>query len=248
MTLLLSQLKLFLPEILGKKKHLLEHTNTGKTYLPLVQEQLDEIDALPAGGEPGTPLAQELSDKDAEHDGFGGAVWFFTEAYMRCPDASDKIRAAAARIRGQFIPALQELQATFATEAQRARDRQAVLKDYKDDLKLFPIAEGGTLYDWVTAYLEAGLKLNELLSDRADTPLDSRAGAGALRAKTLGILSRMRGSIEDEVRTNKKLPRDLDAQVFAYYDQLAAQRPAPKKRAKAPPAAPAPKEPESKEG
>lgn len=238
MALLLTDLKLGLSDLLGKKKHLLEATNTGKTYLPLLQEQLQAIDDLPAGVEAGTPLAAELAERDTEHDGFGGAVWFITEAYARCPDTSDKVRAAAARIRAQFIPALQELQGSFVDEAHRARDREATLKDYKDDLKLFPVAEGHTLFDWVSGFIGAGLALNELLSDRADAPLDSRAGAGTLRTKSLGLLTRMRGALSDEVAANKKLPRDLETQAFAFLDQLAAQRPAPKKRAKAvPPAA-----------
>jgi hypothetical protein len=232
MAVLLVDLKLILPDMLGKKLPLFEATNTGKTYIPLLQAQLKAIDELPASVQEGTPLAAELAETDAEHDGYGGAVWHITEAYQRCPGASDKVRAAAARVRAQFIPALQELQSSFADEAHRARDRRALLSNYKEDLKLFPIAEGGTLHDWVSAYLDAGLALNALLSDRADTSIDSRAGAGALRTATLGILSRMRGALADEVQASKKLPRDLETQVFAYFDQLSAQRPAPKKRGK----------------
>lgn len=238
MALLLSDLKLGLSDLLAKKKSLLEATNTGKTYLPLLAEQLHAIDALPAGGDSGTPLAAQLAERDAEHDGFGGAVWFLTEAYVRCPSASDEVQAAAARIRAQFIPALAELKATFADEANKARDRDATLKDFKDDLKLFPVAEGETLFDWVRGYLDAGLGLQELLSDRASTPLDSRAGAPALRATVLGLLSRMRGALDDELAANKKLPRDLAARAFAYFDQLANNRPAPKKRGKSAKTAP----------
>lgn len=240
MALLLTDLKLGLSDLLGKKRHLLEPTNTGKTYLPLLQEQLQAIDDLPASVEAGTPLAAELGERDTEHDGFGSAVWFVTEAYARCPDTSDEVRAAAARIRAQFIPALQELQGTFVDEAHRARDREVTLKDHKEDLKLIPVAGGKTLFDWVSGFINAGLALNDLLSDRADAPLDSRAGAGTLRTKALGLLSRMRGALNDEVAANKKLPRDLEAQAFAYLDQLATQRPAPRKREKAAPAKPTP--------
>ncbi len=240
MSILLTDLKLVLPDLLDKKRSLLEGTNTGKTYLPLLAEQLTAIDALPAEVQAGTPLAAELGERDVEHDGFGGAVWHMVEAYARCPAVSDDIRAAAERIRGQFIPVLGELQHTYAAEADRARDRTAVLDDFKDDLKLFPVAEKQTLLDWIQGYLDAGLSLNELLSDRADTPLDSRAGAGALRTRTLGLLSRMRGALGDEVATNKKLPRDLEAKVFAFFDQRAAQVKPAKKRRKAGPAAPVP--------
>lgn len=239
MALLLADLKVFLPDLLGKKRPLLEPTNTGKTYLPLLEQQLAAIDALPPSVDAGTPLADDLAKRDAEHDGFGAAAWFMVEAYARCPGASDQQRAAAVRIRTHFIPKLSELQATFVTEASRARTRKALLAAHEADLTLFPVAGGGTLLDWVTAYLDAGIGLSELLSDRADMPLDSRAGAGTLRTKTLGILARMRGALSDEVQTDKSLPRDLEAQVFAFMDQLEATRRAPKKAAKPTPASPA---------
>lgn len=242
MSIPLTDLKLVLPDLLEKKRPLLDGTNTGKTYLPLLTKQLGAIDELPGAVEPGTPLAEELAERDADHDGFGGAIWHLTEAYARCPTASDEVRAAAQRIRAQLIPALKELQSTFADEAQRARERKAALDDdMKADLKLFPVAGKQTLLDWVHGYLDAGVALSELLSDRADTPLDSRAGAALLRAKTLGILSRMRGALADEVAANEKLPRDLETQVFAYFDQMAARRQVAKKRGKQPPpATPAP--------
>lgn len=240
MSVLLSDLKLVLPDLLEKKRPLLEGTNTGKTYLPLLTEQLQAIDDLPAPVQAGTPLAEELSERDADHDGFGGAIWHMVEAYTRCPGTGDDVQAAAERIRARLIPAMGELQGSFADEAHRARDRKAALGDLKDDLKLFPVAEKKTLLDWANSYLDAGITLGELLSARADTPLDSRAGAGPLRTKTLGILSRMRGALADEVAVNKKLPRDLEAQVFAYFDQTAAKRQGARKRGKQAPAAPVP--------
>lgn len=235
MSVLLSDLKLVLPDLLEKKQPLLQGTNTGKTYLPLLQQQLDAIDGLPAGT-PGTPLAEELAACDDEHDGFGSAAWYLVAAHLRAPSTTDARRQAAERIRSQFIPSLGELQHTYAAEAERARARQAVLNKHKPDLDLFPVTGTETLFDWVKAYLDAGVKLSALLSDRADTPLDSRAGAGPLRTKTLGILSRMRGALADEVAADAKLPRDLEAQVFAFFDQLAAaaQARSAKKRGKGP--------------
>jgi hypothetical protein len=249
--LLLSDLQVVLPDLLGKKKSLFEETNTGNIYLPLLKAQLDRIDELPAGPPAGVPLAAQLAEKDVEHDGYGGAIWHLTEAYFRSPAASEEVRAAATRIRKQFIPKMRELQGTYAEEAQRARERSATLDEHKADLKLFPVAEKGTLYDWVKGFLEAGTALSELLSDRADTPIDSRQGAAALRAETLGLLADMRQSLRREVAANHKLPRDLVDQVFKLHDQETAKREAQraeaektaaKKKAKAtppPPDAPA---------
>jgi hypothetical protein len=236
MTISLANLQLVLPDITTKKRALLEDTNTGKTYLPLLTAHLQSIDDLPVTLKPGTPKADELEERDTEHDGYGGAVWYMVEAYVRCPGTTDDIRAAAERIRAQFIPILRELNGSFADEAKRARDREAVLADFKDDLKLFPVADKGgkkTLYDWVKSYLDAGLALGALLSERADIPVDSREGAALLRARTLGTLNRMRSALADEVAGNPKLDRNLDTLVFAHFDQLAAQWAAAKKRAKA---------------
>ncbi|MGK3998472.1 hypothetical protein [Sorangium sp. So ce1024] len=85
-----------------------------------------------------------------------------------------------------------------------------------------------------------------MLSDRADMKEASRKGAGALRAATLGLLSRLRAGIADEVEHDPKLPPDLDAQVFGYLDELHVPRAAAaraKKAKRAAPAAPAASEP-----
>jgi hypothetical protein len=98
------------------------------------------------------------------------------------------------------------------------------LKTLEADLKLFPIAGGLTLLDWVTDFLDAGQSLNDLLSNRADMDESGRKDASELRSQTIGLLNRFRGALADEVEENTALPRTLDQQVFAYFDELEGMR------------------------
>lgn len=46
-----------------------------------------------------------------------------------------------------------------------------------------------------------------------------------LRAATIGLLSRFRVALQDEIRGDPKLDPALDQKVFGYYDELARARP-----------------------
>jgi hypothetical protein len=159
------------------------------------------------------------------------------------------------RIRGAFIPALGELGASYATEAERAQGRKPLLATMKADLKLFPLAGGGTLLDTATAFLGAGVKIHENLSDRADVPKGARKEAAQIRSATVGMLGRLRADVVREVKKDPKLPRDLEAKLFGYFDTLEAMHATPAGKLEDKPAAPAapaepavPAAPEGKEG
>jgi hypothetical protein len=242
--LTLSDLKLGLSDLLGKRKPALLRSSSGRTYEPMLAKKLEEISALPPAVIGGKALAAELEETDVEHDSYGAAIWYMTEAYLRHPELSPEAAAAARRIRQAFIPALSELKASYADEAKAALDRKQKLKEHKADLERFPTADGETLHDWVGGFLDAGARLHSMLSDRADAKETSRKGAGALRSATIGLLSRLRAGLADEVEHNPKLPPDLDAQVFGYLDELHAPRAAAKgkkaKKTAAPPQGAAP--------
>lgn len=242
-SLTLSDLKLGLADLLDRRQPALRRSAAGAMYEPMLAARRDAIDALPPALVSGLPLADVLATTDVRHDGFGGAVYHQTESYLRAPSVAPDVVAAARRIRATFIPALAELQASYADEARKATEREKILKDHKADLKRFPVADG-TLYDWVKGYLEAGIELDTLLSERADNPRASRKDAAKLRSSTIGLLGRLRGALLDELEHNPKLPPDLERQVFAYLDQLALQRETAGAAVAAPPAPvdpPAPK-------
>ncbi len=112
------------------------------------------------------------------------------------------------------------------------------------DLTRFPIAGGGTLLDTAKAFLDAGERIHRTLSERADVPKGARKEAARLRSSTVGMLGRLRADVIREVKKDSRLPRDLEARIFGYFDTLAAMQPATKADPSAPagpdaPAAPA---------
>jgi hypothetical protein len=222
--LTLSDLKLGLDDLYTKRHKSLVSSATGKSYEPMLSKRHTSIDALPAALLGGKPLAVELGETDNLHDGLGYAVWHYTEAYFRNPKTPTEQLDAAKRIRAAFIPTLVELSASYATEAEAAIQRKPSLKTLKADLKMFPVADGLTLLDWVSDFLDAGQSLHELLSSRADVDDTGRKDAGTLRSTTIGLLNRCRSAIADELADDAKLPRNLDQQVFAYFDELESMR------------------------
>ena len=226
--LTLAHIRLGLADLLDKRLPDLHRSKAGKYYHPVLEEQLAGVNALPPVLTGGAPLATQLEVLDATHDGHGGVLFFTTEVYFRLPDADPELTAAAHRIRAAFIPALAELGASYPTQADRAIERKPLLISMKADLKRFPLAGGGTLLDTATAFLAAGESIHHALSERADVPRGTRAEAAALRSSAVGTLGRLRADVVREVKRDSKLPRDLEARLFGYFDTLETTRPAAK--------------------
>ena len=72
-----------------------------------------------------------------------------------------------------------------------------------------------------------------MLSQRADTDTTLRKSAAALRSETVGILNELRRAVAREQERRADLPKDLDAQIFGYFDLLEEQREAANRAAKA---------------
>jgi hypothetical protein len=222
--LVLYDMKIGLADLLDNRNKALVSTKAGQSYQPMLAQKRAAIDALPPALVGGRPLAADLADTDAVHDGVGTALWHFTEAYLNLPGAPPEIVAAARRIRAAFIPKLDELGDSYASEAAKAQARRDDEQKLKADLKLFPVVGNNKTLDlWVDQFLTAGEKLDVLLGKRADNTV-GRANAGKLRTSTIGLLNRLRSALADELEHDAKLPRNLDSQVFAYLDQLAKMR------------------------
>lgn len=216
----LTDILLGLRDLFDKRLADLRLTKSGNFYEPLLAEQLSAITALPRQLTGHTPLADELEAIDNIHDGYGGAVFFTTEAYLRLPGASKELVDAAQRIRRSFIPSLAELGASYAIEAERAMERKPLLESHREDLQRFPVAGYGTLYDVAKGFLNAGEQLHQLLGDRSDMSPNARKEATTLRSATVGLLTRFREDLVRELQRNPALPRDLEQRVFAYFDTL----------------------------
>ncbi len=224
--LLLDDLLLGLNDLLGKRINTLRSSATGRMYEPLFVAQRDAIQQLPESVRVGVPLAEELGLKDTRHDAFGAAVYFITEAYIRLEAYEPEQARRAKAIRDAFIPVLSELRASYPTEAAAATRRAPKMEAMKADLDAFPVL-GGTLHAWVKEYVEAGKQLEQLYSDRATARAETaadRGPAGALRGQTIGLLTRARTMMMDELEANKALPRNLAEQTLGYFDELSLTR------------------------
>ena len=197
----------------------------GAAYAAPIAVKHVAIKALPAALT-GKPLADELTETDQRHDGFGLSSIEYVDATLRIPTLTDAQTDALRRIKA-FLPRVEDMQASYADEAAAAQKRRETLDaspELQADLKSFPVVGGGTLLDWVNEHLDAGRRIGALLSGRADADTGARSKAAALRSQTVALLNRARGAILDAVHADEKLPRDLDGQIFAYFDELEERR------------------------
>ena len=225
--LTIPDLLLGLRNLSTERKSDLHLSATGRVYAPKFARQLAQIEALPDASRGGRPLVQQLADKDEEHDGQGEAIYYFTEAVMRLPSAPEEMKEAAKRIREAFVPQLSTLRASYADEAAAATRKRQAIATLEEDLKSMavPAPTGGTLYDWAVAFVDAGDALDKLLHSRSLVGNDGMsAPAIRVRSLTIGILSRFRASLVDEIEEDASLPRDLESRIFGYFDQLQSAR------------------------
>lgn len=221
----LADIKLGVDDLLDKRRPALVLSSIGKSYLPMLEGKQKFVNALPLAFTGGRPLAEALGATDNEHDGFGGAIWYLTEAYLRLPVQNASTIESVKRIRAALIPNLSGLGDSYADEAEAAIRRKGELAQIETDLKAIPVNMGGTsLYDWAIGFLGAGEKLSVLLSERADAAIGGRAGSQKLRSETIALLNRVRSAIADECVMSPALPQDLDAQIWGYLDELEKQR------------------------
>lgn len=217
----LSNLYLALDDLLTTKRLVaLQSFEAGKASEKFLTLRRDKIKALPPELR-GRPLADELAHTDERHDGIGGACWCTTEAVLRHPDSTPAMITAVMKIRTTFIPSLDALQARYEVEAKAAKDHEPELVNLELELTMFNVATGGTLYDWVAAFIKEGKQLDTLLSTRADAK--DRKLAAALRNDVVSKVGRLREDLADALKDDPSLPADLDAQVFAYFDLLEAK-------------------------
>ena len=225
--LTLNDLELGLADLLTKRVDVLTSCANGRLYQPGLHSQLKAIQALPAALVSTLPFAEKLAQTDTNHDAFGAAIWHLCEAYQRLATLEPALAEQAGVVQDTFVPTLGALKVPFADEAMAAKDRRASLAEHKSLLASFPVANNKTLEDWAVAYLDHGEQLDALLSERAKEVAETtsdRSNAAPLRGQTIGMLGRFRAALADEIAMDSSLPRDLDAQIFGYFDELHRRR------------------------
>jgi hypothetical protein len=176
----------------------------------------------------GRPLSEEIGSVDGVHDSSGRALFFIRKGVAELLDLDASIRTAVDEIVDKVVPTLSSLTESYEDEAAHAGEKRKVLEENTDFLAAFPVGPKHTLKSILTTHVEAGEKLEKLLSKRADTVAEDTAGRTAeakiLRSQTIGLLNRFRQAVADEVEHNLALPRDLEAKIFTYFDQMEANR------------------------
>ena len=224
--LTLGDIRLGLKDLLLVRLDDLKQSSFGELYLPMLIAKQVAIDALPEAMTSGLPLAAQLAETDTDHDGLGGAIWFITEAVLRHPSLTPALRAAVVAIRAAFIPELAVLRKPHADEAAAAYNHRSDLKRLSAELKSITVPGGQTLYEGVSDFLDTGDQLGSLLASRGQSHagVESAKQAASLRAATIGLLGRLRSSVQDEVAGGAKLPANYEAKLFATFDELNKRR------------------------
>lgn len=224
--LTLSNLKLALDHLLDVKAPLLATSQMGVSYKPLLEAKRMEIHALPEALTSKRPFALEIREADDLHDAAGDSLWHIAEALKLSPVAGAEEKAAAVRVQGALVPERRVLSAAHADEAAAAKKNREKLSGLEVDLKSIPYPGGKTAYDMALVYIEAGEKLDTLLQERANIKAGAELSerARVLRQATLKLVNNCRVALRDEVEGNAALPRNLEALLFGYFDELAERR------------------------
>jgi len=222
-----GDLRLYLRHLFANGSDDLRASETGRLYEPRLRAKKDAIEALPEGALSRTPFAEELGAEDLTHDGLGTAVFHASEAILAHPTLSAELKQTATMVRDTFITDPVELRRSYADQAARALANRPKLARHKAALKAVQVPGGGSLFEWVKAFLDSGDAIDGLLRQRAETlaTTEDASATGPLRGSTVGLLTRFREALRDELADpTTKLPADHEARLFAYLDKLSADR------------------------
>ncbi len=161
--LTVGDLKLALRDLIGANVAELRKSQTGSCTRPGCDKQ-KALEAIPEGAARAMPLADELANKDAEHDGLGAAIHDLCLAVEAHPKLRQTVRAASKETRETFVPQLGLLRRPYADEAAAALKKTPELARHKTELKSLAAPGGGTLANWAKDFLQAGDAIDELRS------------------------------------------------------------------------------------
>lgn len=228
--LTILDLRLALDELFERRLEALRATGVGRCYEPQLARYRDLLAQLAEPGAPVRPLAEVLAEAKRVYAAWGAVLFHVMEAYARVPTLGIDDRLALAELRRIFMPRLGELKDGYATAAARASSRGRQLEAHAARLASFPVLGNQTLADWVREYVAAGRRLGELMACRADLTAQAmidaadKVEAAPLRSSVMGLLGRLRAAVADELADQPELHRQIDAELFAYIDELTRMR------------------------
>ncbi len=220
----LTDLRLGLEDLLTVRRGPLLRTQAGKAHEDILEQQREAILALPAPLTGGKGFAEELALRNAENDGFGAGIWHMTEAYLRVPGVDPEIVEAARRVREAFLPDPERLRDGYVEQAAAAAVRKDNLVSVVDDLVRIPVAGGSSLFDWAAGFVGAGEQIGKILAQRAEINSTTRKHAMTLHADTVRLLNELRKAVVAEIARTMGMPRDIEDEIFGYFDVLEVTR------------------------
>lgn len=225
--LTLGDLRLGLEDLFSTRKIIFVTSKICLVYEPLFSSRREQLNALPKSLVGGAPLTEELAGKDKLHDDSLLTMLGTLEATQKSPRASESLKRAAKEIIEALKLSAADTMVSYPQEAINAKDREEIIEKQKENLQLFKLPEGGSLYDVAQDYLSAAKDINALLSERAKQESMSetdRREVPQLRVQIIAEIGRCRAALVDELKTNGNLPNNIDSLIFGYFDELQQQR------------------------
>ncbi len=222
-----GDLMLVLDDMFTNKLVLIQPTLAFQLFGPSLGEKRRSLSSVQKGLAR-RPLKEALRETDREHQSTGRALYYVCRGMEQLELLPLETRAVFTRVREVFVPSLSVLTKSYEDEAAFAKRLDDDALSLKPSLETIPLGNDLTLYSLVFVYVEAGKKIDSLLSSRADTRADDEVKrtreVNRLRSLTLGVLSQFREALVQEISVNSDLPRDLESKVFSYLDQLCETR------------------------
>jgi len=240
----LSQLALIVNDLLNDPKRaaaLQAFDPTGRVGRRLDKRKI-ELDLLPDALKK-IPQAERASEQDLDHDERARCLFRFSEALRRWPERTPAMVQAASFVLTEVVPSLEVTRATYGEQVAHVEAVRKHVASAKELLTAIPTPDGKDLDQWVTSFVASGDALGQILKDRGDELADAkdRRAATVLRPRIIGDLAKLRDDVRQAVEEDEALPRDLEARIFAYADELS--RLDQQRRGGASPSQPAPAEP-----
>lgn len=187
-------------------------------FLGAIDKVFVELDGIPGAYTEDTTIAEGLGVADGDFDGYGGGLFFRFESELRIPGQEEARRKAIEAARDDLTPSLSIFRATYAQEALDARAKEPLLEKHRATLESLPVT-GGTLFDWAKRHIDAGLRIEALLAERAlahGTSVADRRRIFLLRNQLAGLVAAFQQALGQEATLRDEVPDNAVAVVFSW--------------------------------
>jgi hypothetical protein len=203
-------------------------TNTGRTYLGLIEADLRVLLSEPEAPAPGVAPESPQAEALKAHTDLGRTIWHGLTMVAAAPALPAETRAAAARVRDAFGARPLAPQAKAVIRVERASRVRHAMQSRQDDLALLPpVLDGETFAAWIARWCEMGTAFREGLLEASAAELRDVPARESMRAtigRLNGLFVRARRSLRDELKADPSLPRMLEVDLFGLFDHLLEER------------------------